>query len=64
MDFVQTKVLKIILGPVDENRKWETRFNTELYNMYKHNYIRTCVRIDPLILVATVEGRDMVGDQD
>jgi hypothetical protein len=44
MDGFERKILRRIIGPVNENGRWRRRYNKELYSIYKEPMVTDIVR--------------------
>jgi hypothetical protein len=44
MDGFERKILRKIIGPMNENRRWRRRYNQELYSIYKEPIVTDIVR--------------------
>jgi len=44
----ERKVLRAIFGPTNDNGEWRTKYNDELYTLYKDSDIITYIKINRL----------------
>jgi len=44
----ERKILRAIFGPTDDNGEWRTKYNNELYTLYRESDIVTYIKINRL----------------